>query len=1305
MPSRTSLIPGTRIADRFVIDHVETEGGMGIIYRASDALTGQPVAIKLLSVQTIERRTRALREVEVLSTLNCRSVVRYIAHETLPNGSLLLATEWLEGEDLAQALQRQALPLSDTLRLVAQVADALDVVHAAGWLHGDVKPANIFLDAGQPGRVVLIDFGIARPVASAVVASPTTAEQLMGTVSYLAPEIARGESSDGPAVDLFALGCVFYECLTGVPPFKAGSPSAVLARILFEQPDLTPGPLAALPPALLDLLLALLAKDPIARPTSAALVRRQLQQHLAQLTRKTPEGTNTSLPASLTTGEQRMVTLIVAWPSPTTALQPPSQAPSLDELRALFAPFAAQVEPLADGVMLVPSQLSTTEATDQAEQAVRCALMLKTCWRGAQVVVTTGRERLRRPPQLSEARERAAQLLREQASLSPRSSLLLDGLLLDETTARLVDLSFDITPVSASCFVIFAEQQRQDRSRLLLGKPTPCVGREHDLSVLESTLGHCLSEPIARLVLIQAPPGYGKSRLRQEFVHRVARLAQPLQVLFGRGDLMGVGSPFRMIASALRRLCGLGEREDQASQRQGLANYIRHRLPEADATRVTAFLGELCGLSFPVEYCPLLSGAHLSPRTMNAQITRAFIDLLVAELAVAPVLLLLEDIQWGDALSISLVQTALHELANHPLLVLGFGRPEFEELFPNICEDRSSFLLRLGKLGKRACLRLIKHALGEQVEPELCQRLIEQADGSALYLEELIRATATLQSGTQQPATVLAMLQARLMRLPHPQRRLLRAASVFGQSFDLEGLSELVGSQHSPETLDGWLTSLIEAELVEPAGDAVDGGHYRFRHALFHEAAYDLLTEQDRALGHRLAAQYLQAQGGRDPRLLAEHYRRGGSLPEASQHYLAAAERALGSSDLGGALDCVRQGLDCDVGHELQGALRAVELQAHFWRDEWAQALACGNQALQLLPQGSERWCRAAAVMLPTTSLLGHVENFAAIAQTLPACQPVAAARPAFMQAASYLLISTCLIGDREAAGRLLGLLRMQLSSSGRGAEAVELGLLKFGELVESRSFCSNPWQNYLLAEEATRITSEAGDLRTLLFVKAYLGAALLELGDLDAAKPVFEACLLLAERQREPLLATHVRVQHERWLLAMGHPPLVAQALQSAIRTVENPATNPLLLGEALANLAACRLAQGDASDAEYHARRACQALAGVPSEYLWALAVLLHTMREQQKFADAASLIVAGQAALQRCGGAYSQTLFLAAAAKLLTAAGEAEPARSLTHLAQQTVLRSAEYISAPAQRAAYLDRVAAHVAIRDLARLWHW
>ena len=147
----------------------------------------------------------------------------------------------------------------------------------------------------------------------------------------------------------------------------------------------------------------------------------------------------------------------------------------------------------------------------------------------------------------------------------------------------------------------------------------------------------------------------------------------------------------------------------------------------------------------------------------------------------------------------------------------------------------------------------------------------------------------------------------------------------------------------------------------------------------------------------------------------------------------------------------------------------------------------------------------------------------------------------------------------------------------------------------------SNPWQNYLLAEEATRITSEAGDLRTLLFVKAYLGAALLELGDLDAAKPVFEACLLLAER-RASRFWPRMRVQHERWLLAMGQPPLLAQALQSAIRTVENPPPIrcPRRSTRQSGRLSVCA---GDASDAEHHARRACQALAGVPSEYLWRL------------------------------------------------------------------------------------------------------
>src|SRR5918996_303110 len=173
------------------------------------------------------------------------------------------------------------------------------------------------------------------------------------------------------------------------------------------------------------------------------------------------------------------------------------------------------------------------------------------------------------------------------------------------------------------------------------------------------------------------------------------------------------------------------------------------------------------------------------------------------------------------------------------------------------------------------------------------ERLVAQADGNAFYLEELIRAVGEGKDHAL-PETVLAMVETRLGRLPVETRRVLRAASVFGEVCWEGGVTVLLGGAMGATMVGEWLARLVEQEVlaVRPESRFPEEQELRFRHALLREGAHATLTEDDQRLGHRLAGEWLEQHGEADPMVLAGHFERGGEGARAASYYLRAAEQA-----------------------------------------------------------------------------------------------------------------------------------------------------------------------------------------------------------------------------------------------------------------------------------------------------------------------------------------------------------------------------------------------------------------------------
>ncbi|MEU5363893.1 serine/threonine-protein kinase [Streptomyces sp. NPDC005925] len=252
------------LADRYRLHGLLGRGSVGEVWQATDEVLGRRVAVKLLRTEEATDVERFRMEALTAARLNHPHVVSVYDFGS-DRGQLYLVMECVDGWSLAQERSlRGVLPPREAAVLAAQVAAGLSAAHQHGVIHRDIKPANIMLGADRTAKIT--DFGIAR-FADQADCSLTATGKIVGTADHLAPERALGRPARPPA-DVYSLGCVLYQLLTGRAPFQGATSLAVVR----QHVDAVPIPPARLrpdiPPALSDYVLRLLAKDPTQRPTA-----------------------------------------------------------------------------------------------------------------------------------------------------------------------------------------------------------------------------------------------------------------------------------------------------------------------------------------------------------------------------------------------------------------------------------------------------------------------------------------------------------------------------------------------------------------------------------------------------------------------------------------------------------------------------------------------------------------------------------------------------------------------------------------------------------------------------------------------------------------------------------------------------------------------------------------------------------------------------------------------------------------------------------------------------------------------------
>ncbi|WP_394847319.1 protein kinase [Pendulispora brunnea] len=888
----TGLKPGRRLGGmtqtRFELLEPLGTGGMGVVFLAQDTVLDRKVAIKFLrrkDLNSAEAFGRVQHEAQACARLNHENIVRMfdIGQD---EGHPFLVMEYLEGHPL-DVLMRRARETNEALvdvrravRLMIDVAKGLSHAHRAGIVHRDLKPSNVFIT--RDGTAKVLDFGVAQMTADSDVAG----EYFLGTPQYMSPEQWHGQVQDGQT-DIWAAGVIFFELLTGVSPFTGHHIAELRNAVL--SPDPSPslrGLRPELPEEAEEIATRALEKDKNARFGSAddlldelvALEVLLVQDLHGQSTANFPRRRAPRLTAN---AERRQITAMVCSLSSTRTDE------SVGEFFEACATIVRQLEGRilsSLGSQVVACFGYPRAHEDSAERALRAASLIVDAFRpddhepsrGACVGVATG-------PCIPLAVDPEAAPLRMQGEVLDVAQSLErrarpNEILMERATRLLVQGAFELDEVVAqdgiashpSYRLLRRKENRIRFNPIAAGNVTPLVGRASELDELR-VLWSTASSGKGQFVLITGEAGIGKSRL----------LEQHLEGLAAEGHRL------------VRCQCWP---HSQSSALQPILEGLEHSMgldPNASPLEKAALLGLP---TQDVAALPMSRNANL----LKLQMLEALVGLFQRLADQEPLLLVLEDAHWADSITLDLLERWLSGLAGMRAMVLVTARPEFQPIWA-----RSSLLHHLDpcRLSPSESAALVAFAgRGRHLPAALVEQVVQRADGVPLFIEELTYSVLdALQKGGNGPspwvgvvpATLEALLRARLDNLPEPGRELARVASVLGREMNYDLLR--VMCPLSEESLRIGLLQLVETGIFRPIGP-ISRATCRFKHVLVQEAAYQSLVKQERQELHQRAAEVLVSQfsqiAEQNPEIAARHFAEAKRPEEACVYFEKAAKQA-----------------------------------------------------------------------------------------------------------------------------------------------------------------------------------------------------------------------------------------------------------------------------------------------------------------------------------------------------------------------------------------------------------------------------
>ncbi len=852
------------------------EGGMGSVYKAHDTVMRRDVAIKVLAPELAKKSgyaDRFRREAYAAAKLTEPHIIPI--HEAGEiDGQLYLVMPVIDGTDLQTLLGRDGPVTAErAVWLIEQLAAALNAAHEAGLVHRDVKPSNALVTAQD--FVYLIDFGIAHD-ASAPRLTHTGAT--VGTWAYMAPE-RFGRGTIDARVDVYALACLLYECLTAQLPYPVDSMEEQVAAHLTKSPPKPSVFDAAVPVGFDDVIARGMAKDPEQRYQSA--------HDLATAARRALNGGRIAARA----GMKSAPTLVGATGEATA-----KQSAELKQATVVFASVADSMD-LAAAVGVERFHEIMTELVDRCAAVVQryggavdtitgegimavfgapAALedhALRACLAALEIQqeatgLAGGVERhevgdLRLRVGLSSGRVIAGGtgsgslgLVGEQAGMAQRMGSVAapGGVMLSASSARLVE---NTAVLGEPELVQIDGAHAPMPVRRLLGVAShpggsrfdsTLVGRQFEMSIVTNMLDR-LGAGHGCVVCVAGPAGIGKSRL----VHETAEIARRrgVEVCSAFCESHSGDISFHVVARLLRAIAGITDLDGAAARVR-----VRERVPDGVDPADLVLLDDLLGIRDPAAELP-----NIDPAARRRRLTALVNAMSLAR--TEPRLYILEDAHWIDAVSESMLAEFLKVLPKTPSMALITYRPYYHGALAQVPGAQT---VALEPLGDADISALIDEMLGADPSVGAVAALItERTAGNPFFAEEMVRELAergvlegerggygcrTDVAEVRVPATVEAVIAARVDRLDPAAKQTLSAAAVIGSRFGPDLLASL--------GIDPALEALVDAELIDQVS-FTPRAEYAFRHPLIQAVAYESQLKPDRAKLHRSLAEAIEA--------------------------------------------------------------------------------------------------------------------------------------------------------------------------------------------------------------------------------------------------------------------------------------------------------------------------------------------------------------------------------------------------------------------------------------------------------------